>query len=81
MRFIGMLVCPVLLLLGALILWGGAGGLSYAATKAPRVDRPGDFFGAGLTTVIGFVVSASAVRWFWHAVRSPRSAGTRPPGE
>ena len=78
MRFIGMLICLVLLLLGALFLWYGAGGLWYAATEAPPIDRPGVFFEAGLITLIGLILSGAAVRWFWHAVRSPKAAGTRP---
>jgi len=81
MRFIGMLLCLVLLFLGALVLRIGAVGLWYAATEAPLIDRPGDFFGAGLITVIGLVLSGFAVRWFWHAARRPRPVGTRPPGE
>ena len=74
MRFIGMLICPVLLLLGALFLSCGAAGLWYAATEAPPIDRPGDFFGAGLITLIGLILSGAAVRWFWHAIRPARSA-------
>lgn len=60
---VGAVCCLGFASAGALALWHGGNGLWYAATQAPSRDKAGDFFGAGLLSVIGILIGAFSIRW------------------
>lgn len=50
-------------LAGLPAIWYGLGGLIYAATDAPKADRGGDYFSAGILSLIGVLLLSYSIKW------------------
>jgi hypothetical protein len=63
MWWTGLICFMSMALAGLAAIWYGVGGMIYAATDAPKADRGGDYFSAGILSLIGALLLLYSIKW------------------